>query len=735
MRTSMDWRISILPIFGVIAVGIIGTVFVFSILYNVAMDQEREWLKEIAQSRARMIESVAQFDAAYSTDFKGGAKAATLFQLVQAHRNFRGFGETGEFTVAEKQGDQIIFVLAHRHFDLDLPKPVPIDSINAEPMRQALAGKSGTIIGLDYRGVKVLAAYEPVKIMNFGIVAKVDISEIQRPFIHAGVLVFLITASLIGLTVVAIQKMTLPLLSEIVTSREDTEKAEAALRESEEKYRTLYSTANVGIALCKMDGTLLEVNHAYCDLLDYPENEALRLSYWDLTPREYEALEAEQLASLERTGTYGPYEKEYIRRDGSRVPVLLNGSLIQGRDGESFIWSVVHDMSEQKKAEAKIHDALLSAEEANQAKSEFLASMSHELRTPLNAVLGYGQLLQLNLEKNLTPDQEEYLNHIISGGNHLLKLVNDVLDLARIEADRMPIALEDVSAQEIVKECLVHLQIAAKQKNVSIINQLDGQTYPPVHSDRLRYRQIVINLISNAIRYNKEGGTITLSCTEIENGFLRLSVTDTGIGIAESDRNNLFTLFSHLPSDPHIAQGGIGIGLAVSKMLAERLGGHIGFDSQHGEGSTFWIDLPLPTNENVMFWTDDLRIGIDAIDRDHQIILVMINNIWLRPTKDEKALEQLSEFAVFATHHFARKETVMESMGLEKHIDEHRAFEQTLKALNQSFSANPSPEKLKEIGQFLHDWWSDKILSGKHSLVSLPEEKKSELEKQLHELA
>ncbi|UCD80013.1 MAG: hypothetical protein JSW26_00850 [Desulfobacterales bacterium] len=156
-----------------------------AILYQTAIAEEKTRLEETAKSQARLIEAVARFDKVYNKNFPYGARQATLHQIKDAHSKYRGFGKTGEFTLSKRENDQIVFVLSHRHHDLREPMPIPWNSDLAEPMRLALSGKSGTIIGLDYRGEKVLAAYEPVAELNLGIVAKLDLSEIRAPFVKA----------------------------------------------------------------------------------------------------------------------------------------------------------------------------------------------------------------------------------------------------------------------------------------------------------------------------------------------------------------------------------------------------------------------------------------------------------------------------------------------------------------------------------------------------------------------
>jgi hypothetical protein len=170
------------------SVVLIVTVASFSMLFRTALAEERARLVETARSQARLIEAVARFDAKYSNDFPQGARAATLSQIVDAHAHYQGFGKTGEFTLSRREGDDIVFLLSHRHSEVLTPKPVPFDSGLAEPMRLALSGRSGTIIGLDYRGVTVLAAYEPMQELGLGIVAKIDLEEVRAPFVRAGLL-------------------------------------------------------------------------------------------------------------------------------------------------------------------------------------------------------------------------------------------------------------------------------------------------------------------------------------------------------------------------------------------------------------------------------------------------------------------------------------------------------------------------------------------------------------------
>ncbi len=206
------------------SVVLIVTAASFSMLFRTALTEERARLVETARSQARLIEAVARFDAKHSTDFPEGARAATLSQIVDAHAHYQGFGKTGEFTLSRREGDDIVFLLSHRHSDVLTPKPLPFDSGLAEPMRLALSGRFGTIIGLDYRGVTVLAAYEPVQELGLGIVAKIDLEEVRAPFVRAGLLSGLAAIFAIAAGAAFFLRITSPLLrrlQETVAGLED----------------------------------------------------------------------------------------------------------------------------------------------------------------------------------------------------------------------------------------------------------------------------------------------------------------------------------------------------------------------------------------------------------------------------------------------------------------------------------------------------------------------------------
>ena len=323
-------------------------------LYHIGLQQQQQRLVEIVKSRAGMINVIAQHEMseeATRVDGKKGVSAHVLDQIIRAHERFIGFGKSGEFTLARRDGDVMRFLLRHRHNTVDSMQPVSINSRFAEPMRHALKGESGTLTGLDYRGATVIAAYEPIPDLEWGIVAKIDLAEIRSPYIEAGLTGMLAALVLIVAGGFMFMHIMRPLATEIENGRQYN--------------RMLFNESPMGLALCDMEGHLIDINPAYAAILGRDVEETLPLSYWEITPETYAEQEAVQLEKLIREGRYGPYEKEYIHKDGHRVQVRLSGRIVK-RDGENFIWSSVEDISEQKRTEEALREAALVFEHTHE---------------------------------------------------------------------------------------------------------------------------------------------------------------------------------------------------------------------------------------------------------------------------------------------------------------------------------------------------------------------------------
>lgn len=379
--------------------------------------------------------------------------------------------------------------------------------------------------------------------------------------------------------------------------------AEEALRESERYRRALIEESQVGLGIFGLDGKIGEVNSAFARILGYSVEEIVnKLCCQDITPMDYTKTDREQVAILKRTGRFGPYEKEFIHKNGYLVLVKLSGLLITHHE-KPAIWVNIEDITEQKRIEEALRNAKEKAEVASHAKTAFLTNMSHELRTPLNSILGYTQILKR--DKALSSEQREGIDVIHRSSEYLLTLINDILDLAKIEADRVELYPTDIQFIDFIKSIVELFKTRAKEKEL-IFDYEELSLLPPiVHADEKRLRQILVNLLSNAFKFTKQGhvrlkigveGESLDSLTEPERKLqkIRFEVEDTGIGIAAEDIESIFMPFQQVGEKNYQSQG-TGLGLSITKKLVELMGGKLQVTSIVGVGSLFWTTLELIT--------------------------------------------------------------------------------------------------------------------------------------------
>jgi PAS domain S-box-containing protein len=378
--------------------------------------------------------------------------------------------------------------------------------------------------------------------------------------------------------------------------------AEQALRESEERLRTTFEMAAVGIAHITPDGHFARANQQLCDIFGYPCPQLLRLRVQDLTlPEDFEANRdyARRLLRGEPPGR--SLEKRYRRGDGHLIWVSYRAALVRDASGApAYFIAVVEDITERKRTEAALL-AAQAAERANAAKTEFLSRMSHELRTPLNAVLGFSQLLQMDGSHPLTADQKAKLQHIEDAGAHLLAMINDVLDLSRIESGGLTLAPETVSLSALVQESFALVANSARDAAVELHVEpppADAPRGDRTRADHLRVRQVLVNLLSNAIKYNRRHGSVTVRWGAAPEGdAVQLQVSDTGHGLTPEQQAHLFEPFNRLGAERSRIEG-TGIGLVVTQRLVQLMGGSLSVESQAGIGSRFTVTLPAASDAN-----------------------------------------------------------------------------------------------------------------------------------------
>jgi PAS domain S-box-containing protein len=302
--------------------------------------------------------------------------------------------------------------------------------------------------------------------------------------------------------------------------------------------------------------------------------------------RDHVATELRRLFRSE-DGALASYRFRALHVDGQMLTIETRGRLIRddaGHDARAVL--VSRDVTEAVAAETVLKEAKEAAERANKAKSEFMSRMSHELRTPLNSVLGFAQILEMELQ---SPDELEMVGYIHNSGKYLLELINEVLDISRIEAGHISVMIEPIVMQDLEKECVDLVKPQANELGITIFSQSKYDF--SVLGDQQRLKQVMLNLLSNAIKYNRPNGSVTITCEPRPRSRVRLSVSDTGPGISPDLIDRLFTPFDRLDADGSGIEG-TGLGLALSKGLIDAIGGTMGVESTVGSGSTFWIELP-----------------------------------------------------------------------------------------------------------------------------------------------
>lgn len=554
-------------------------------LYNAAVRQQRDRLVETAQSRARLVEAMLEHEERYAhllagTDH-GTALESTLQQVRESHAKFIGFGRTGEFVMARREGDGIVFLLSHRHGGLKEPTSIPFDSKLAEPIRRALRGESGTVVGLDYRGERVLAAYEPLAGHPLGIVAKIDMAEIRAPFRRAGVM-----AAAIGLVFISLGTVLFLRIGSSMVRR---------LEDSERKYRGLFESSADMLFLLDLDGTILEVNPAACAGYSYAREELVGRNVSTVVDP---AHRRSFTHALESVGADASVDVESVdtRRDGTTMNVEVRLSRLV-REGREAIISAVRDVSERKRYERNLKELNETLEQRVRERTAALESRAAQLRN-LTAQLTqaeqserqrlaqvlhdhhqqllFGAKMQSGVLKRNAPPTEE----TVKGFRNLEEALDQAIATSKsLTVELYPPVLYDEHLAQVLEWLAGRMR---QLHRLTVEVKADPGPVPMAQDVRVVVFQAVRELLFNVVKHAATDRA-ELRMSRVEDGRIRIVVSDDGAGFDPIGRRD------------NAASSGFGL-FSIRERL-ELLGGSLECESRPGSGTRVTLLVPTRCEE------------------------------------------------------------------------------------------------------------------------------------------
>jgi len=710
---------------------------VVSLVFSSEFERQKSELLSLSEGMASFIGAVADFDLMP----KGGgvntnAKEATISQVKRSAKSNPGFGETGEIVLGTLNEGNIEFVLPSRFTGVP-SRSVPFQGAKAEPMRRALSGQSGVIEDLDYRGERVIAAFQPVRHLDAGLVAKMDLKEIGQPYFLVGLTIIGLSIFVVvlgallapqivpqtGLTPAGLNRsgtasaqveekdgsvrnyapfllvifagfiflldymtplgvaagipyiallivgafftggkglLALTLLAtilvfsgwaigsgdeilfwKILTNRLyavftiwlaaiillRNKKAEMSVRQSEMRNRSIIENAPDGIIVISEKGIIQSFSPSAERIFGYTSGEVLGENIKILTP---EATRNEHDSYLKRYLQTGEarivgQSREVIgrRKDASEFPMdLAVGETVLGK--ERIFTGIVRDITVRKRTEEELREAHDEAQAATQAKAAFLATMSHEIRTPMTGVIGMVDML---VQTKLDDDQRQMMRTVRDSAYALLTIINDILDFSKIEAGKLELEAIPFSIRDTVEGVSETLGPNAHSKGIRINIHVDPNIPDAVLGDQVRIRQILFNVVGNAVKFTEEGRVriraFLMPTGDEKKATVRFEIIDSGIGISKEAQADLFAEFSQAESSTTRRFGGTGLGLSICLRLTEMMGGKIEVESELGEGSTFIVTLVLPVAEDHAIKSDghdlaDLKVLFVSDDTEER---------------------------------------------------------------------------------------------------------------------
>lgn len=564
---SQSWRVLAL-IAIMVAVALAAAGIAIAALYLTAVNVERQRLVESARSQARWIESMVRFETLNSLLETNEVEEKVLEQFYAAHEGYEAFGETGETVLARRNGDEIEFLMRHGTETRTSTGRVAFGDVLAEPMRRALQGLSGTMVGLDYDGVDVLAAYEPVELLDLGIVTKVDLVEVRAPFVRAGLMSVGISLALVAAGSWLFIAISRPMIRDLEENSNRLERMVRALRDSEERFRYTFEQAAIGVAHIAPDGSFIRINRRFADMTGYTIDELLQMRAQELShPGDLEDANAAVQRAIEGKAETFSSERRFLRKDGTVIWVDDTVSLLRDEYGQPrYFIAMVADATGRKRGEAAMR-ALL------EEKDVLLREIHHRVKNNMQVVSSLLSLQSLNVE-------DERLRKVFQESQSRVRamaLIHETLyesdDLSRIELQPYISRVgEGLIGMYRRPSDRITLRVAAEGVALGI-------------DDTVPCGLIINELLSNSLKYafpEDRAGEVLISACANGKGEITLEIRDNGVGLPEQvDIHGTSTMGMRL----------------VTGLVENQLGGKIEVDRSAG------------TAFKITFWRDGLRSG------------------------------------------------------------------------------------------------------------------------------
>lgn len=603
-----------------VTVALATTSIAIYLVYSVAVTQKLADLTFLAQNQARLIETIARLELQKNSethkentdDNTAGVhlspemRAEILSQVVTSFQYFKGFGRTGESVIAGHKGSEIIFLLCYGNEILSTPDPIAYDNESAEPIRRALANSSGSMIGLDYRGIKVLAAYESLENLNLGVVVKIDHEEFREPYVRAVFIslgIYLLVLLVGGGIFFRLAK---PVLHQFATS--------------EKEFSELVENVAEWVWDMDLNGNLVHGSRKAQDILGHTAEELVGMSI-------YQLLKKDEVEKIQETIEYSKkyhldistLECVFIHSKGEEINMELNMMILTDHNDNLIGYrGVGHDITERKTNEYEIRRYQENLEmmvdnrthelgKVNEELRNFAYIVSHDLRSPLVSIIGFAGELEEDLSlisdysDECLPDQNtahgkeirtafkeripESLYFIKTAAEKMNRLINSILELSRI--GRRQLVFEEVNIQDIIDETLTSLAFQIEEKQVKVtVGEM-----PKLNTDRLAMELIFGNLLGNALKYMspEQAGEVTVTAMTDASKMI-FKIEDSGCGISAEDVAVIFELFKRVGNQDVVGEG---MGLTYVRTIVRRLGGQIGCTSRLGEGTQFEFTIPI----------------------------------------------------------------------------------------------------------------------------------------------